>query len=113
METVLDPGVAILERIARKEVERARLEAEIAADMLEFEDLRRRESEWTDDQKLRRLEMSFAAEELGAVLKQPGQAVQHRLAEVRRVRGRLPQVWSAHLRGEIDGWKVRLIASTV
>ncbi|MDX6277966.1 MAG: hypothetical protein QOJ72_2094 [Nocardioidaceae bacterium] len=113
MEAVLDPGVAILDEVAALEVERARIEARIAARMLAFEDLRRGESEWTDDLNLRRTEMGFAAEELGAVLKQPGQAVQVRLAEVRRVRGRMPAVWSAHLRGEIDAWKVRLIASTV
>jgi hypothetical protein len=34
------------------------------------------------------------------------------LAELRRVRGLLPDTWSAHLRGEIDAWKTRLIAST-
>src|SRR3954471_19645360 len=113
METVVDPGVTILDEVAALEVERARVEARIASRMLEFEDLRRRESEWTDDLSLRRTEMAFAAEELGAVLKQPGQAVRVRLAEVRRIRGRMPAVWSAHLRGELDGWKVRLIASTV
>ena len=112
MDTVLDPGAAILDEVAALEVERAQIEARIASRILDFEDVRRRESEWTDDLKLRRMEMSFAAEELGAVLKQPGQAVQVRLAEARRARGRMPATWLAHLRGEIDGWKVRLIAST-
>ena len=113
METALDPGAVILDEVAALEVERAQIEARISAKMLDFDDLRRRESEWTNDLKLRRMEMSFAAEELGAVLHQPGQAVQMRLAEARRVRGRMPATWLAHLRGEIDGWKVRLIASTV
>jgi hypothetical protein len=113
METVLDSGAVILDRIAVLEVERAKIEARIAAEMLDFDDVRRRESEWTDDLTLRHMEMSFAAEELGAVLHQPGQAVQVRLAEARRVRGRMPATWLAHLRGEIDGWKLRLIASTV
>jgi hypothetical protein len=113
METNLDPGAVILDRIAVLEVERAQIEARIAAEMLEFADVRRRQAEWTDDVKIRRMEAEFAAEELGAVLKQPGQAVQGRLAEARRVRGRMPSTWAAHLRGEIDGWKVRLVASTV
>ncbi len=60
METVLDPGAVILDRIADLEVQRAQIEARIAAEMLEFDDLRRRESEWTDDLKLRRMEMGFA-----------------------------------------------------
>src|SRR3954468_22201492 len=111
MQTVLDPGVAILDEVAALEAERAQIEARISARMLAFEDLRRRESEWTDDLSLSRTEMAFEAEELGAVLKQPGQAVQVRLAELRRIRGRMPAVWSAHLRGELDGWKVRLVAS--
>ena len=39
MEAVLDPGQVILDRIAEREVERAKIEAAIAADMLEFDDL--------------------------------------------------------------------------
>lgn len=112
MQTVVDLGVAILDRVARHEVERALLEAKISADMLEFADLRRLESEWTPDLKVRRMETEFAAEELGAVLRQPGQAVRVRLFEARRVRGLLPATWLAHLRGEIDGWRVKLISST-
>lgn len=112
MEATLDAGTVILDRIARREVKRARLEAETTADMLEFADLRRREAEWTDNPVIRRLEVSFAADELGAVLKQPTQTVQCRLAEARRVRGLLPLTWMAHLRGDIDAWRVRLIAST-
>ncbi|MCW2751308.1 MAG: hypothetical protein JWR83_2418 [Aeromicrobium sp.] len=110
METTRCPSAAILDEVAELEVERARVEGRIAAKMLAFEDACRVESEWTDDLELRRVEMSFAAEELGAVLHQ---AVQARLAEARRVRGRMPATWLAHLRGEIDGWKVRLIASIV
>jgi hypothetical protein len=76
MEQALDPGVAILDQVAALEAERARIEARISARLLAFEDLRRRESEWTEDLTLRRTEMAFAAEELGSVLRQPGQAVQ-------------------------------------
>lgn len=110
METVLDRDQAELADIAALEAERARIEAQIAAKMLAFEDRRRAESEWTSDQSLRRIEMSFAADELGAVLHQPAQAVLNRLGELRRVRGTLPLTWLAHLNGQIDGWRLRLIS---
>ncbi len=44
MEAVVDPGAVILDRIASLEVERAKIEARIAAEMLDFVDLRRREA---------------------------------------------------------------------
>lgn len=112
MQSVLDPAQVELDELAALEAERARIEAKIAAKMLAFEDRRRVESEWTDDLELRRIELSFAADELGAVLRQPAQTVQNRLAETRRVRGLLPHTWLAHLRGELDGWRIRLISST-
>ncbi len=81
MQSVLDPAQVELDELAALEAERARIEAKIAAKMLAFEDRRRVESEWTDDLELRRIELSFAADELGAVLRQPAQTVQNRLAE--------------------------------
>jgi len=41
MENVLDPGAVLLDEVAALELERARIEARIAAKMLEFDDLRR------------------------------------------------------------------------
>lgn len=113
MEAVLDPGKVILRRIAEREVERAKIEAAIAADMLEFDDLRRRQAESRTDETARRLEASFAADELGVTLHQPTRVVQGRLAEARRVRGRLPQTWLAFTAGRIDAYRISLIASAV
>lgn len=45
METAVDPGKEILQRIAALEVERARIEAETTSLMLDFQDLRHRESQ--------------------------------------------------------------------
>src|SRR5690242_14352303 len=113
MEAVLDPGAVILDEIAALEAERARIEARIASKMLEFDDLRRRQAETNPNQTARRLEASFAADELGVALHQPTRTVQCRLAEARRVRGRLPQTWLAFARGEIDAYRISLIASAV
>lgn len=113
METTTDPGQVILDRIAAREVERARLEAETAADMLEFDDLRERESGRHADPKIRDLEAGFAADELSLVLKQPTRTVQCRLADAHRVRGRLPLTWEAFGAGRIDGYRMSLIASAV
>ncbi len=111
MSTAIDTGQAILDRIAELEVQRAQIEVETAALMLEFADHRRVEAQRHEDTRVRDLEISFAADELGVVLHQPTRTVQVRLAEVRRVRNLLPQTWAAHVEGRIDGFRVHLIAS--
>ena len=113
MEAVLDPGQVILDRIAEREVERAKIEAAIAADMLEFDDLRRRQAESNPNEAAAKLEASFAADELGVALHQPTRTVQCRLAEARRVRRRMMLTWEAFAAGKIDTYRVSLIASAV
>jgi hypothetical protein len=113
VEAVLDPGQVMLDEITALEMERARIEARIAARMLDFADLRRIRAEANPDETARRLEASFAADELGVALHQPTRTVQCRLADARRVRGLLPKTWLAFQSGEIDGYRVSLIASAV
>lgn len=111
METATDRGQEILSRIADLEIERARIEAETAALMLEFADLRRVQAQRHDDPRLRDLQAGFAADELGVALHQPTRTVQCRLADARRIRGLMPNTWEAFGRGEIDTYRVALIAS--
>ena len=113
METTADIGQQRLDRIASLEIQRAQIEAEIASEMVEFADLRRHEAERHQDPMLRDLEADFAADELSLVVKEPTRTVQCRLAEARRVRGRLPLTWEAFGAGRIDGQRMRLIASAV
>ncbi|WP_332663249.1 HNH endonuclease signature motif containing protein [Aeromicrobium sp.] len=113
MAAVLDPGKLILDEITALEVERARIEAKIASKMLDFQDLRRRQAESNPNQTAAKLETSFAADELGAALHQPTRTVQCRLAQARRVRGRLMWTWQAFLAGRIDTYRISLIASAV
>ena len=113
MERTTDRGQQKLERIASLENQRARIEAEIASEMVEFADLRREEAERQQDPMLRELEADFAADELSLVVKEPTRTVQCRLAEARRVRGRLPLTWEAFGAGRIDERRMRLIASAV
>ena len=113
MDRTTDHGQQVLDRIASLEIQRARIEAEIAFEMLAFADLRRRESERHADPRLRVLESDFAADELSVVVKEPTRTVQCRLAEARRVRGRLPLTWEAFAAGRIDERRMRLIASAV
>jgi len=111
MEAEPEPGAVILDEIAVLEIERARLESRIAQRMLDFADLRRRQSESADNPTVGRLQASFAADELALVLRQPTRVVQCRLAETRRVRGLLPRTWLAFRGGEIDGFRVKLISA--
>ena len=113
METTTDRGQQLLDRIASLENQRARIEAEIATEMLEFADVRRHEAERHADPVLRDLEADFAADELSLLVKEPTRTVQCRLADARRVRGRLPLVWEAFAAGRIDAYRMRLIASAV
>lgn len=113
MEAVREPGARILDEIGQLETERAQIEARIARRMLDFSDLRRRESELALDPVIGKLEASFAADELSIVLLQPTMTVQRRLSEARRVRGLLPQVWAAWQRGVIDQFRVRHISEAV
>ncbi|MFI5429198.1 DUF222 domain-containing protein [Aeromicrobium sp. UC242_57] len=113
MATVLDPADALLEQIASLEVARAQAEAAVAARMLQFQDLRRREAEAIADPERRRLTAAYAADELSQVLLQAPRSVQCRLADARRVRNRLPLTWEAFTAGKIDGYRVRLIASAL
>ena len=113
MERTTDRGQQKLERIVSLENQRARIEAEIASEMVEFADLRREEAERQQDPMLRELEADFAADELSLVVKEPTRTVQCRLAEARRVRGRLPLTWEVFGAGRIDERRMRLIASAV
>lgn len=111
METALDPGKVILDEITTLEAERCRIEARIASKMLDFQDVRRTQAESNPNPTAAKLEASFAADELGVALHQPTRTVQCRLAEARRVRGRMMQTWQAFQSGKIDAYRVSLIAS--
>jgi hypothetical protein len=111
MEAVLDPGQVILDEITTLGVERAKIEARIAARMLEFADLRRQQADRHADTRVRDIAAGFAADELGVALHQPTRVVQCRLAEARRVRGLLPWTWEAFDRGLIDAHRISVIAS--
>ena len=113
MATALDPGKVILDEITALEAERARIEARIAAKMLEFDDLRRRQAESNPNPTAAQLEASFAADELGVALHQPTRTVQCRLAAARRVRGRATLTWQAFGAGKIDAHRISLIASAL
>src|SRR4029453_14953652 len=113
MEAALDSGKVILDEIAALEVERAKTEARITAKMLDFEDLRRQQAESNPNETAAELEASFAADDLGVAVHQPTRTVQCRLAEARRVRGRMMMTWQAFGVGKIDAYRVSLIASAV
>ncbi|MEJ7636217.1 DUF222 domain-containing protein [Aeromicrobium sp.] len=111
METVVDPGNVLLAEIAELEVQRARVEAQVAAKMLLLQDLRRAGSQRHVDPRRRDLEAGFAADELGVVLHLPTKTVQDRLAQSRRVRNLLPRTWESFVAGEVDAYRIGLVAA--
>lgn len=111
MSTAVDAKQVILDRIAARQVARAKMDAQDAVDMLEFQERCCAEAERHEDPRVRDLEVSFAADELGVVLHQPTRTVQVRLADSRRVRNLMPMTWAAFGEGRIDAFRVSLIAS--
>ena len=108
--TSTDTGRDRLAEIGALEVERARIEARIAEQMLAYADDVRNEAARHDDPVVRDLEAGAAADSLGQMLRQPTRTVQVRLSQARRVRSMLPQVWLAHRSGRIDAFRVQLVA---
>ena len=108
--TSTDTGRERLADIGVLEVERARIEARIAEQMLAYADDVRTDAARHDDPVVRDLEAGAAADSLGQMLRQPTRTVQVRLSQTRRVRSLLPQVWLAHRSGRIDAFRVQLVA---
>lgn len=113
MNPAPDPAQEILDRIAAREVQRARLEAQTAADMLQFRELRHRQSQQARNATIRDLEQSYAIDELASAMRTPVRTIQCRLAELGRVREALPDTWEMFASGRIDGYRISTIASAL
>lgn len=111
METATDRGQELLNELASLDAVRAKAEAAMAERMLELSDLRRREAERHESTVVRELEASFSVDEIALAIKVPTGAVQTRVTQYRRIRGRLPLVWEAFGAGRIDGYRASLIAA--
>ena len=109
MEQVVDPGQVILARVARREVEIARLQALIAADLLEFEDVRAGQAAHLVNPNDRALAEAAIRDELSLTLVQPVGTGYNRLAQARIVHDRLPKTWAAFKAGRVDAYRVSLI----
>ena len=113
MNSTTDPGQEILDRITAREVERARLEAEAAADMLQFQQLRKQQSQAARNAMIRDLEQSYAVDELASAMHTPVRTIQCRLAEFSRVREALPDTWAMFCTGRLDGYRISMVASAL
>jgi hypothetical protein len=111
MEKVVDLGEKILERVARREVEIARLQALTAADLLEFEDVRVGQAAHVTNLNDRALAEVAIRDELSLTLVQPVGTVYERLSQTRIVRDRLPKTWAAFVVGKVDAYRVGLIGA--
>lgn len=109
-QTGCTDSATILDRIVAAERERAQAEAEVAQLILDYEDTIRGEADNYADPRVSALEASFAADELSLVLLLPTRSVQVRLAQLRRVRATMPRTWWAFAAGDIDGYRVQIIA---
>jgi hypothetical protein len=111
MEAVVDPGEQILQRVARREVEIARLQALTAVDLLEFEDVRAGQAAHVTNLNDRALAEAAIRDELSLTLVQPVGTVYNRLSQMRIVRDRLPKTWAAFVVGTVDAYRVGLIGA--
>lgn len=113
MTSTTHPGQAILDRITALEVERARIEAQVATEMVEFHQLRKRESQQAPNATIGDLEQSFAVDELASAMHAPVRTIQCRLAEYARVSEALPDTWEMFCQGRIDSYRIGLVASAL
>ena len=111
MEQVVDPGRVVLERVAGREVEIARLQAATAADLLEFEDIRAVQAAHLANLNDRALAEAAIRDELSLTLVQPVGIIYQWLSQTRIVRDRLPSTWKAFTDGRVDAYRVGLIGA--
>jgi hypothetical protein len=101
----------ILRRVARREAKIARLQAETAADLLAFEDVRTAEAAHLTNSNDRALAEAAIRDELSLTLVEPVRLVYNRLSQARIVRDRLPKTWRAFRAGRLDAYRVSLIGA--
>jgi hypothetical protein len=99
--------VALVERMIELDREQARLEAELAASICEFMDLRRSEPvpATAGAGKAKVLAGEFAADEIAAALGWSTHRVHDLARRCRRLRSDLPHSWGLWREGRIDGYK--------
>jgi len=86
-----------------------RAQARLAARMVAFADLRKREGERCLDPRVGNLESSYVADEIGAALNLSTKRVRDMIGQARRVRLSMPNVWAAWRAGDIGQftvWKI-------
>jgi len=101
----------LLERIVSRRALMSQLEAEESEDLLALADLRRTDAV---ARGIREPEtaVSFAADEIAVELQVSSGSIQSRMHAALTVRAELPAVWAAHQMGQLDGWRVCMIAAT-
>lgn len=101
---------ALLDELALAEQERARAEAKVAELMVQVDHARATEAARHSTPRIRALEASSACDDIGLRLGLPAGIVTGKLAELTLVRTHLPSVWTLHIGGLLDGWRIRAIA---
>src|SRR5699024_3494251 len=101
---------ALLAELAGARVARARAEAREAELMVQIDHARAGEASVHDDPRIRSLEASSAADDIGLTMGLTAGSISNRLDEYSLMRTHLPGLWPRHLDGQIDGWRLHVIA---
>src|SRR5699024_2113426 len=80
--------------------------------MVQIDHARTSEGSAHDNPRLRSLEASSAAAAVGLPMGLPARNISNRLDEYSLVRTHLPGIWQRHLDGQIDGWRLHVIAES-
>src|SRR5690625_3129043 len=78
--------------------------------MVQIDQARTSEASAHDNPRIRSLEASSAADDIGLTMALTAGHISNRLDEYSLVRTHLPGVWQRHLDGQIDGWRLHVIA---
>lgn len=104
---------ALLLRVPELMREQAIAEARVTAAMVRIAELREREYAAIEKRGSREMSLRSIADELAVELGMGVNAVQNRLFYARLIKAKLPLVWRAHVVGDIDSWKFRVVAAGV
>src|SRR5690625_1091941 len=103
---------AILDELAAADRARKKAEGRVSALLMQAEQARRAEAARLPSARVRELEESSIREDISLRLGDTPGSVNYRLDDLRLVSTSLPHVWAAHMAGEIDAYRVKLIAES-
>src|SRR5699024_10615662 len=103
---------ALWAELAEAERARIRAEARVSQLVVDIDRARASEASQHSDARIQALEAASAADDMSLDLGLTAGAVAHRIDEYTFVQTHMPLLWARHQDGQIDAWRLHIIAET-